>query len=137
MQEKIREMADLLDAGQKVWFHRQTREVLSHPDPAHYDFDSEYDYLIEEVMDEVMLDFDQYLEIPTLSSTETYKLMEDYADTLLDDRLRRRLFDALGGKKPFKFFRMAIDEADLTDDWYTYRDARLQDYVMSKLETLL
>jgi len=134
MTEKIRDMAEELDAGNKVWFHRPTQNFLSHPDPAHHSFSSELDYLVEETMDEVMLDFDNYIEIPPPNPTESYRIMADFTDMQVDERVRHRLFDALGGKKPFKFFRNAVEEADLADDWYDYRDARLQDYVMGKLE---
>jgi hypothetical protein len=134
MIEKIRDMADELDAGNKAWFHRPTQTFLSHPDPAHHSYDNELDYLVEETMDEVMLDFDNYVEIPAPDSTESYRIMEGFADMQVSERIRHRLFDALGGKKPFKFFRNAVEEADLIDDWYEYRDARMQDYVMGKLE---
>jgi len=130
-------MADAVSQGEKVWFHKPTQSFLAHPDPAHHSFENESDYLVEETMDEVFLDFDSYIEIPAVNSTESYRFMEDFTDTLIDERHRHRLFDALGGKKPFKFFRNAVEEADLLDDWYTYHDARLQDYVMGKIEAAM
>ena len=137
MIEKIRDMAESVGAGEKVWFHRTTQHFLSHPDPAHHSFSSELDYLVEETMNEVFLDFDNYIEIPTPNPTESYRIMEGFTDTLVDERHRLRLFDALNGKKPFKFFRNAVDEADLLDDWYDYHDARMEDYVMGKLEAAM
>lgn len=137
MLEKIRDMAEAIGSGEKVWFHRTTQTFLSHPDPAHHSFSSELDYLVEETMDEVFLDFDNYIEIPAPNPTESYRIMENFADNQVDERTRLRLFDALGGKKPFKFFRNAVEEADLLDDWYDYHDARMEDYVMGKLEAAM
>lgn len=137
MIEKIQDMAEAVGAGEKVWFHRTTHSFLSHPDPAHHSFSSELDYLVEETLDEVMLDFDNYIEIPAPNPTESYRIMEGFADMQVDERIRHRLFDALGGKKPFKFFRSSVEEAELLDDWYDYYDARMEDYVMGKIEAAI
>ena len=134
MQDKILEMAELVDAGECVWFHRHTQNILSHPDPDGYQYSAEHDYLVEDVMQEVNEDFDNYIKIPALPSHDSYKIMEGFADTMIDERKRFHLFDALNSKKPFRHFRQAVETDGLLDDWHAYYDSRLQDYVMGKLE---
>lgn len=134
MQDKIREMAELVENAEKVWFHRTSQAILSHPDPDHPHYSTEHDYLVEDILEQVNADYDNYIQIPALSAHESYQIMEGYADTVTNERTRFRLFDALASKKPFRYFRNAVESDDLLDDWYTYHNARLQDYVMSRLE---
>lgn len=137
MEEKIRMIADLVDSGEKVWFHVHTHEVLSHPDPGHHSFSSEWDYLVEDVMDQVFLDYDNYIEIPPPDPSTSYRIMAEFADTVSDVRFRARLLDALGGKKPFRFFRNAVEESPFREEWFDFLDARMQEYVLARMEEAL
>jgi hypothetical protein len=133
MEEIIDEIAQLLDSDERVFLHRQTHEILNYPDPTRQEV-WELDYIIEEVDQKVFNDPDQYIQFDPPTSKEAYKLMEEFADAVLVERSRLRLFDALASKKPFRYFKDALISIELEEEWYDFRFLKMKERVMSHLE---
>lgn len=130
--ELLLEIADLLDAGELVYLNTQTFEILSHPDPVRWD-DSEYAHLIQEVKDKVALEPENYIAIDPPDARDSYRIMEDFAFSITDERLRDRLLEALNSKKPFRYFRATVEDSPLLDDWYDFKDARMKEWLVEQL----
>lgn len=133
MEEIINTIADLLDQEECVFLHRETFDILSFPDPDRNEV-WEDDYLIDEVLEQVEADPESYLEFKPLDTRAAYRLMDDFADTLLDMRQKRNLLEALNSKKPFRHFRQTLEQDGLMDEWYAYKTSRLKAVVLEKLE---
>lgn len=133
MEEIINTIAELLDDNECVFLHRETFDILSFPDPDRNEV-WEDDYLIDEVLEQVEADPESYLEFKPLDTRASYRLMDDFADTLLDMRQKRNLLEALNSKKPFRHFRQTLEQDGLMDEWYAYKTSRLKAVVLEKLE---
>ena len=49
-------------------------------------------------------------------------MMENFAETLEDDRLQNQLYISLNGKGAFRKFKDTCINFDIIDDWYKFRD---------------
>jgi hypothetical protein len=135
MQQIIAEIAGFLDMGDVAYMHKETHEVLSHPDPNGRNYDPEYDYLIQEVTDIIDLAPQMYVKILPPDSRDSYQFMEDFASGVTNERIRNRLLDALSGKKPFKFFRNVLEEYEETEaEWFEYHQKQLEMWALDAIE---
>lgn len=132
MEELIKEIAELLDIQEVVFLHKETHEILAYP-IADGPTDEEFDYIEQEVMEVINADPDSYTRFDPLNSRESFQMMEDFVETIKNERLRTRLIDAISIKKPFRNFRNAVEDEGILDDWYAYKDAYLQMYVRDRL----
>lgn len=132
MEEIIKEIAELLDIQEVVFLHKETHEILAYP-IADGLTDEEFDYIEQEVMEVINAAPDSYTRFDPLNSRESFQMMEDFVETIKNERLRTRLIDAISIKKPFRNFRNAVEDEGILDDWYAYKDAYLQMYVSDRL----
>jgi hypothetical protein len=132
MEDLFADIADLLDSGEKIYLHKVTQEILSHPDPQRWD-DAETDFLMDQVLEKVVLDPHNYITLDPPDARESFRLMEEFAFTVPDQRQQMRLIDALKGKKPFRLFRQVVEDCELEDAWYDYKIAQLKEWVKEQL----
>jgi hypothetical protein len=58
-------------------------------------------------------------------SRAAYRDMEDFAETVEDERLQERLWRALSGSRPFRRFKDAVAaEGAVEKRWFRFRDER-------------
>jgi hypothetical protein len=76
-----------------------------------------------------------YFEFRKWSSSESYKMMIEFAEQLPDDsRLRESLITALNHKKPFREFKAVIDNSgNIRQEWFTWKEKWQQDFVGEQL----
>ena len=77
---------------------------------------------------------EKYITIEPLESNESFKIMEKFVDQLDNSKLRKRLVYALNNRKPFANFKNIIDNSDIRQDWFDFKDEKLQEYVKSMIE---
>ena len=133
MEEIIDKIAELLEMDERVFLHQKTQEILSYPDPTRQEV-WELDYLIDEVDQKVLADLDAYLQFDPPTSKQAYELMEAFADSILVERSRERLFDALSSKKPFRHFKDALIGLEIENEWYDFRFLSMKERVFDRLE---
>jgi len=132
MEEIIIEIASLNDCGEIVFFHRETQEILSYPAPDRSGY-NEYDYLAEKVLAITDANPEAYIQFDPPDTRESYKIMEGFAGILENESVKARVLDSLNSKKPFRNFRVTIENEGIEDDWYDYKDAYLQMSIRDKL----
>jgi hypothetical protein len=130
--ELLLDIIDLLDDGEVVYLHRQTKEVLSYPDPTRWS-ESEYVDLIAEVKARATAEPDQFVVLNPPDPRDSFHIMEDFVFTVEDEQLRNRLLEALESKKPFRYFRSTVEDSPLKDIWYDFHDARMKEWVLGLL----
>ena len=128
--ELIRDIAERLDLGERVFLNRETSALLSYPDPERNDFE-DAGYLMDEVLDIVEEALEQYIEFPPPTSRESYLIMEDFMCALPDPIQQKNLSFALNSGKPFRNFRRALEQDGLEDEWQAYKAKRLAEYVVN------
>lgn len=133
MEKIIKEIAESIDCSEVVFLHKETHELLSYPVAENGYVDEEFDFIKEEIMEVIDTDPAKYIRFDPLNSRESFQMMEDFIETIKNERLRARLIDAISIRKPFRNFRNAVEEEGVLDDWYAYKDAYLQMYVRDRL----
>ena len=65
----------------------------------------------------------------------SFKWMTEFTGDHADNqKFFKDAIRALRNKHPFRGFRSALDWNGLTDEWYAYRDSRMEDYVRMEID---
>ena len=120
-----------LDSGDGImlWYlDRETGEVIGL---------SEWDEIEEEEEIRARIDADEderYLRIPSLSSHDGFRIMEDFAAAQPDDRVRGELMDALDRHRPFRSFKDALlGLGDVREQWFKYHENCMRQHAVDWL----
>lgn len=126
--ETIKEIADNLELGLRCFVNIETHEVVAMPDENKYaDMETE---AWKEDMEKVENDPEQYKEIESMRSSDSYQVMEDFVETIDDAFLKGRLIQAIEGHKPFANFKLQIDRSGpYREKWFAFRTQRTIDWV--------
>lgn len=71
---------------------------------------------------------DDYIALPNGYDVDEYSVMEDFIDSLSDDNQQQALLKAISGKGAFRRFKDKIDQLEIANEWYKFKDAALTDY---------
>lgn len=131
--QQIKEIADELDNGMKVFLNKETKEIKKIFDAEDniYEDDTER----EEQLREIESDFDKYLVFEKMSSGESYNVMKEFIDTVKDKELRKNLDLGLSLSNPFRNFMDIIDGAgNYKQLWFEFKNLKSIEYVKDKLD---
>ncbi|MGE7768204.1 UPF0158 family protein [Peribacillus sp. NPDC096540] len=76
------------------------------------------------VANDVVENFENYIELPTKYDVNEYEMMEDFCLTVGDLRKQNTLLLEIKGKGAFRRFKDKIINLDIEDQWFSYRDER-------------
>ena len=132
-EEQIESIAEDLDTGMKVYVNLETMEIKTIIDTIqHYDVDTE---AWEEDINEIEENFDQYFQLERMDSRESFQVMEDFVETVRDEKLKEKLELGLSLSRPFRNFKDIIDdENEYRKQWFEFRDARNIEFVKEQIE---
>ncbi len=65
---------------------------------------------------------DEVIHVDKLPTWKSYNLMEEFADSIADERISRQLYRALEKRHPFGEFRYAAERTGIIQQWYDWRD---------------
>lgn len=78
----------------------------------------------------------RYLAVPSLGSHDGFRMMERFAGSQEDRRVREALFDALDRRRPFRSFKDALMAfPDVRERWFAYHEERLREEALAWLES--
>ena len=131
--EEIKSIAEDLDCGMKVYVHKETKEIKTIIDfDHHFDADEE---LWKDELSEIEKNYDKYLVFEKMDSRESFRVMEDFLETVEDDELRKKLELGLNLSKPFRNFKDIIDgEGEYREKWFNFKNSKYINYVEEQLE---
>ena len=128
----IKDIAGDLDCGMNCFIHSKTLEIKCIPDSAKWpgmDFDAWSDDI-----EEIDNNFGDYIQIEGMASHDSFKVMEEFIDTVDNERLKEKLINALERRKPFQNFKFTIDNSgEYRDKWFKFKEKALIDWVESQL----
>src|SRR5687768_10392364 len=130
--EILNDIADSLEAGFKCYLHKETLEVVTFLDEdRHPGMDPE---LWQEDIDKVFDNREKYIEIESMDSSESFRVMEDFVLSLENNSVKVRLLQAIEGRKPFANFKHQIENSgEYREQWFTFRRNRNIDWVQNQL----
>jgi hypothetical protein len=133
--DNIKIIAEELDCGFRAFIHKKTGQLLFIPDTNSYS-DLDTDVWNEEI-ETLENNIAEYYEIKKWTSNEAFEIMRAFSDQLTDHTLKRRLFESLKKRKPFRKFRYVIDDSDdFREQWFDFKNKWQQDYVARYLNQL-
>lgn len=120
--------------------------------------DNEFTFVLNSQTGEILLDADESLtgepgidwddeeatehliHIPPISSTEAYRVMDDFAKKQNTD-YAVRLLDALNERKPFRSFKDKVNQLGIEDQWYAFEyeaaKSRMVEWLENNAENLI
>jgi len=130
--EEVKSIAEDLEIGMVVYINKETHEVKTVIDTDNYYADTEP---WEEDLKEIEENYDKYLEIEKMDSPESYRVMEDFVETVKNEELKKKLELGLSLSKPFRNFKDIIDDEDeYRNIWFSFRDERYIEFVKEQIE---
>ena len=95
---------------------------------------SEYDEEVEALREKIEAESDRYNYVDQLDSHESFRIMEDFAQSLPESTFKERLFDALGRNRPFRRFKDIVHEdLALRDHWFAFHKEAMTLYALDWL----
>jgi len=130
--EILNDIVDTMEMSLKCFLHRETFEVVSYPDPEeHLDMDPE-DW--EEAIGKVKKNKKKFIEIEAMTSSGSFKVMEEFIESLDNSDTKIRLVTALEGRKPFANFNHQIDNSgEYRELWFAFKRQKSIEWVQNQL----
>lgn len=132
----VPKIADSLSAGLTCFLNTDTLEIEDVPDNMLMD-PEEYELMTEDSTDEFELKYlswDKCIRFDPPESHESFKIMEQFAEDMQDRNMQQKLFNVLSRRKPFVGFKYLIDNSPYRQDWFGFKQKKLEEYVSMLLE---
>ncbi|MRT93586.1 UPF0158 family protein [Ancylomarina sp. 16SWW S1-10-2] len=114
------EIADLLLTGMVCVIEKKTGKIDSYP--KNMDFFDEEENPWEELIEKVEEDWDSYILIDPMPSSESFNMMKSFANKLEECELKVRLINALEKAKPFRNFKNIVDDSgENRQKWFDFQ----------------
>ena len=120
-----------MDLGLLCFYHIPTGRIISYPDPDDPNVDPAP---WQEDMDVVAVEREQVVQFERMTSSEEFRIMEAFVQTVPNIHVQSRLLQALENRKPFRHFKQLIDASAYRQDWFSFRDQAHVDYVREQVD---
>lgn len=130
--EQIQEIADKLGYGFRCLWHEKTGELFVIPDQVRNP--DLYHELFDKDVEQIENNLDDYIEIEQPTASESYVIMANFTDQLVDNsKLKNQLIAALNKKNPFSQFKFVVDNSGVyRKKWFDYKNAQLKLWIIDK-----
>ena len=132
--ETIKEIAEQLDTGMKVFYHLPTGELASYPDGLKWGGEIDEEAWGDDMakLDE---NFHEYVAFTAMESHESFGVMEDFIETIAEKDVKEKFENIIQRKKPFQQFKyLLFDYPLLREQWFLYKDERYREYVLEQID---
>ena len=142
-----------LETGRVVMVSENMRIELEAIYEEHWDLDSDDDFDLKAVLNQhnlpkwhrdALLDADaveeyylrRYIKIPSATSGDGYRDMQNYIQTVSNQDLKNQLWQAINGRGAFRNFKTILYNHKLARaEWYAFEENRLRQRVLDWLES--
>ncbi len=80
------------------------------------------------VLAKEVLETDNYLELPSQFDVDEYRMMEKFCLSLKDMKVCEDLYESIKGHGAFRRFKAKLQEYELDQDWFKYKDAAYREF---------
>lgn len=127
--ELIREIAQELEVGMKVFLNKDNLEIKSVPDWDDMEMDP-----WEEDLDEIDSKWTNFMEFTKMESREAFKVMEKFVVEVEDERFCDGLVRILNRKSPFANFKAEVESSSYRQKWFDFKLEKHEEYVRATIE---
>ena len=135
----VPKIADSIEAGLICFLNPDTLEVEEVPQELIDEpegFELRHDYALEDY-NLKYTKWKRCISIEPPSSSESFRNMEAFAETLNDEKIKTKLLHALSRRRPFANFKSIVDFSDYRQDWFDFKKKHMEEYVKMHLLTRL
>ncbi len=132
-EKKIAEIAENLDCGFRCFYRFTTGEIktLVISD----EWLGESDELLKQDEKEIEDNISEYIEFEGTSNHVAFSIMESFVDKVDNDDLQKKLINALNRPKPFRNFKILIDNSgDYRQRWFDHKHAMFIELIGNQVE---
>ena len=127
----VKEIADSINAGQVCFLNPETLETDELPqefinEPFNYEMETG---MTPDDINPKYTQWEKYITIEPMPSDESYAIMEQFTEQLVNTKLKTHLTAVLNNRKPFANFKKIIENSDIQQEWFDYKDRRVLNYV--------
>jgi len=131
--DQIKEISQNLDAGMRSFFNTETGEIKILPDFENHLFAERK--MWADAIEEIDSEFDKYVVFEVMPSHESYKIMEEFIETVSDNNLQYRLSNAINRSKPFRNFHYEVDNSGIyRQHWFDFKNQKYIEWVKDQIE---
>lgn len=117
------------DQNATWYFDRQKGELVFD----HSDLDDEMRHMMG--LDQLEQTPERFVEVERVHSSESFRIMQDFVETVEDEKIVEALATALEKRRPFRQFKDALHNyPDELTRWYAYHEMRLKEIAEAWLE---
>ncbi|WP_114748144.1 UPF0158 family protein [Pleomorphovibrio marinus] len=132
-EKQIEEIAENLDCGMRCFYNLKTGEIKAFLDSDSWIGADEE--LWEEEANEIDANRADFFEFDRFDSHESFQIMEDFAESMEDNGLRKKLINALNRPKPFQNFKWQIDNSgEYRQQWFDFKKMRYIQWVKEQID---
>ena len=88
---------------------------------------------IQQALD-IDLNWENYIELPNKWEVDEYHIMEQFCDSLDNEKIATTLFSVISGKGAFRRFKDTVQRYGIENRWYSYREEALKKIALSWCE---
>ncbi len=130
--QTIKLIAQDLGGGLTCYVNKETGayKAIIDPDENYGDMEA-----WEEDLQEIEDNNDKYLLIEKMSSRDSFRVMEEFAEMIPNQEIKKRLYYALNRSKPFRHFKYEVDyNEEIRQQWFKFKERKYEDWVRKYLE---
>ncbi|MFA0963550.1 UPF0158 family protein [Roseivirga sp. BDSF3-8] len=131
--EQACDIGENLEMGMECYVHKTTKAIEMLPDERNIYYEPEE---WQEIIDKVKKEEENYTKFSPMNSNDAFKVMEDFACSLPEGRVRYDLLDILSDRKPFANFNSYVQSGPLRNKWFAFKRGAYIDYVLAEAKRL-
>ena len=134
-EDEIKEIAENLQCGFKCFWNVKTNALIFIPEDLNSHMDSEF---WEEQTAQLKKEAKDFKEIEKPASTDSFEIMEDFVATIVKDLpFKKELEHILNSKKPFGHFKQRIENSNLRDEWFQFKNNWFKNWVQEQIKQII
>lgn len=126
----VREIADWLQCGLECWIHKHSGTMYFLPNVEDPYFDpSQW----EDVLADLQGHEDEFLVFQTMETPHSFRIMQNFAFSMIDCAMRNELECALSGPRPFHRFNARVENSPMSEKWADFKFKAHMEWVKSQV----
>ncbi len=131
-EENIKEISESLEMGMRCFYNPEKEEFKALPDFANQPHADRK--LWGDEIDQIDLVLQKCVVFEPMSTSESFKIMEEFVEIVGDEELQERLYDAIHRWKPFRNFKYQIDSSEnYRQLWFYFKGEKYIEYTKQQL----
>ena len=132
-QNIVKNIAQELDCGFDCYYNSKTNEIIAIPSFSEFSDEEEFKEAFRDNLEKIKKRQSDFIKFEALKNFESFKIMEQFVEQIIDENLKTKLENVLANKKPFQNFKSVIDNSNFRKNWFEFKQNELERIVEKRL----